>query len=350
MCRVTICLHRGLVAGLVTSALGCTPLPDGPPARPTSSRPTAAAREARPQPAAGAADLRVRAELKGAKVVQAGTTPWATAALVNTSRTTPRPVVRPGDGSESGRREPHVYWTATLDPSDGRPVAVPSELRPICGLFDGDWVQNAVLLRPGDSVPLDAPVRQVFQRPGRGTLTAHYDYRAGDPTRVRAGIPPGGLGLMAGVPAFTLASDPIEFEVVRPLDLRVRVTGRLKAGVAARLSDVLEVTLVNQSTEPAAYTPPTVGGDTQVGVAVDGPDDGPPLRISEHGAGGGRPRTLRPGEAVRFVGPGESSLGFDGRWERSRAGAVRVAAVYRTATADALIRLESEWAEVVVEE
>src|SRR5688572_24641206 len=52
-------------------------------------------------------DLHLLAELKSAGTLMAGTDPWIEVALVNTSRTVTHRVVKPGHGSEIGRREPH---------------------------------------------------------------------------------------------------------------------------------------------------------------------------------------------------------------------------------------------------
>jgi hypothetical protein len=295
------------------------------------------------------ADLRVRVELKSPKVIEAGTRPWVATALVNESKTAAHPVVRPGDGSEVGWREPHVYWTATLDRGDGKPVPVSAPDYGRCGLFAAGWPADARLLRPGDRVSLPEGPLPDFQQPRRVRLRAHYAYQAGGGQNSRSRVPPDQLGLMAGVPAFAVASDPVEFDVVRPLDVGVRVKGRLKVHTKARLSDLLEVTLANQSRAPVTCTSPTLHGDARLGLEIQGEFAGWRPSIDAERAPDGAARALKPGEAVPLLGPGAFANGLDGTWEYPVPGTVRVRAVYTTTTWKPGASIRSEWAEVRVE-
>ena len=68
--------------------------------------------------------------------IESGENPWFEMSLVNGSRRYAYPVVEPGDGSEVGWRQPHIYFTATLTAPDGATTAVPAARYGRCGLFD----------------------------------------------------------------------------------------------------------------------------------------------------------------------------------------------------------------------
>ncbi len=305
------------------------------------------------------ADLRVRVELKGPRTIQAGTEPWVSSTLVNTSLTRTHRVVRPGDGSDPGWREPHVYWTATLDRGDGKPVPVPQAEYARCGNFAGDWPTDAMPLGPRGEIPLDSwsgPLPD-FQQAGRVRLRRHYAYQAGKGRRSRCLVEAGELGLMEGVPSFEIVSAPVEFDVVRPLDVRVKVKRVLKVHQKVRLSDLIEVVLVNQSRGPVECSSPT-RYDAHLGFDIRGQFRGWGLtlndgRSSPSGGGGPAPgprRALRPGEAVSLLGPGEFVNGLDGTWEYPVEDTVRLRAVYSTPTSDEeRASIRSEWVEIRVE-
>src|SRR5436309_11581542 len=101
----------------------------------------------RPLPQQIQDDLKLELELKGDPEIYPGSYPGFEVRLVNRSKWSTHPVVRPGDGSQEGRREPHVYFTATVDRGDGRPIPVPPENYGYCGLFKWAWVQDAIELK-----------------------------------------------------------------------------------------------------------------------------------------------------------------------------------------------------------
>src|SRR4051794_23181515 len=57
-------------------------------------------------------DLKLVAQLRSKRTVDDGTDPYIELTLVNISKTFNYPVVKPGDGSEAGWRDPHVFFTA----------------------------------------------------------------------------------------------------------------------------------------------------------------------------------------------------------------------------------------------
>lgn len=312
--------------------------------------PLAAGRDARPLTADRLrADLRL--EVSPAKLgpVQAGTRVWPTATLVNTSPTVGHLVVVPSGGSEVGWREPHVYWTATIDRGDGKPVPVPEDRYARCGHFDSDWQKDVVRLGPGGRLPLGwlYPPLIDFQQAGRVQLRAHYSYRGTGGKRADP-LPPARLGRMAGVPAFEIVSDPLVFEVVRPLDVRVTVKRPLKAKQEVRLSDLLVVQLVNRSGEPVECSSPTLSGDARLRLEIEARYGWHP-ELDSRSAGGGVRRKLAPGGAVPLLGPGEFPNGLDGRWVYPAPGTVKVRAIYTTSTWTPGAWVASDWVEVTVE-
>ena len=111
----------------------------------------------------------------------------------------PYKVVLPNDGSESGWREPHVFFSAKLDGRELKPKPI---LR--CGMFAEDWKRDIVDLKPGEKIRIDDRYMPVdisidLTKPGKLELRAHYAYKGGQPD-------PGAMGK---TPAFELASDPV---------------------------------------------------------------------------------------------------------------------------------------------
>lgn len=293
-------------------------------------------------------DLRLQVELAGPKILPAGTPrSVSVTTLINTSKTATHHVVKPGDGSEVGWREPYVYWTATIDRGDGKPVPVPKEKYGRCGLFAWDWPKDAILLKPGEKLELNSWPMLEFQQAGRVSLRAHYAYRRGKPGR--SAVEKDQLGLMAGVPNFEIVSDPVVFDVVRPLDVRVKVRQALKAHVKARLSDLLEITLVNQSSEPIVCSSPTLHADARLHLEIEGEFGGWRPKLSKQRSTDGIQRQLKPGEAVSLLGPDEFANGLDGAWVYPKEGKVRLRAGFMPTTWKGNARILSDWVEVRVE-
>ena len=159
-------------------------------------------------------DLALVVKIVGPVKIAPGRSPKLEIRIVNRSKKTAHRVVLPRDGSESGWREPHVYFSAT---AGGKKV----EKKPImrCGMYAHDWHRDIVVLAPGQSVVITSgyvPVGLCLALPAKGTvrLTAHYDY-AGGKLKKGAGVPTG-PGAMGSTPAFALGSEPVEFRIAAP--------------------------------------------------------------------------------------------------------------------------------------
>ena len=294
-------------------------------------------------------DLHLLVELNDHKTIQAGTQPWVCATLVNTSKTVTHRVVRPGDGSEVGWREPYVYWTATVDCGDGKPVPLPETDYARCGLFSWDWQKDAIRLEPGAKLPLNSFQLLTFQRAGRVHLCAHYAYREGKGPQSRSPIEPGKRGLMVGVPSFEIISAPVVFDVVRPLDVRVKVKRALKVDHKTRLSDLIEVVLVNQSQETIQCVPPTLYAEARLHLEIRGTFGGWRPAISDERTANGVCRDLKPGKSIALLGVGDFANGLDGYWEYPVEDTVKLRAVYTTTTWKPGASIQSDWVEVAVE-
>lgn len=136
-------------------------------------------------------------------------------ALVNFSDN-PTFAIRPGDGSESGWREPYIHYSAERwDGKSWNKV----EPRPIgrCGLYAPGWSQDVVRLHKGDTLELGdwlPDLNSCFElSEGRYRFRLHYRYSRGLHKDYRSGLPiPESLGK---VPAFHLISDPQEIVFTR---------------------------------------------------------------------------------------------------------------------------------------
>lgn len=297
---------------------------------------------------------RLVAELSGPKTITAGAQPSVAVGLVNTSRRTTFRVVKAGHGSELGYREPHTTWTGTLDRGDGVPTPLTDVVKHgYCGTClmgsAARWPNDAVALPPGAKLWLEYPEKFEFQRPGRVRLFAHYDYKGGGPD-VAKQFPPGALDFLKDVAPFELVSNPIEFDVIRPLDVRLTVRRAVKVNQEVRLSDLLDVRLANLSAEPIACKSPTLHADARLHLEVEGKHLNRHVELTVQSTVYGVNHVLQPGEVVPVLGPGDFANGLDGGWTHPRAERVRVRVVYTTATWDRGSRIASEWVEVVVEE
>jgi hypothetical protein len=254
-----------------------------------------------------------------------------------------------------GWREPYVYFTAERVTADGEWVPAERERYSRCGVFDGDWHKDVVDLKPGERLrlgPLHGPIPPEFQLPGRVRVFGHYAYRAAGGKR---GLPrPVELrGRMRGVPLFELTSEPIEFEVFRPLDVRVRVKGPMKANVEHRLSDVLDVTVVNLTPAAVPLSDPSGYPSPHLAFELDGTLGGwRPSFYDSFGrkdpfAGSCRnlPTELPTGNEVSLLGADR----LDGAWEYPRPETVRVRASFRPGVRDKSAVVRSEWVDLRVD-
>lgn len=223
--------------------------------------------------------------------------------LRNQSSDTAYPIVMPG-----GCLEPCVSFTALVDA--GRGFTPASRLPAECGMYNSGWPQNARLLQPGEEVLFKEwvhhPARRfAFREAGRGTLTAHYSYRAGERPGYSFREPV--TGLMENIPAFKLASNVVEFTVKKPLDLIVSLKKTLPVQEVAFLSEILDVRLVNRSQEPFEIISPSASS-TPLRVGISGNCLLDVLQPTEKSDG---TMSLQPGESVELLGKGGFANGYD---------------------------------------
>jgi hypothetical protein len=196
-------------------------------------------------------DLVLVAALTSARTIQPGNRIAIDVRLENRSTDTAYRVVKPGDGSESGWREPHVWFSAQRETTDGDWEDVPRSGIGRCGLFDADWHDEVTELAPGKSLALQdwmpMPTMTLdFQKSGRVRLYAHYAYAAKAPGKGLSENPaPDGLGPMEGVEPFTLVSAPVELTVQRPFELIVEQKTPLRVGRKVALTQVIDISVKN---------------------------------------------------------------------------------------------------------
>ena len=219
-------------------------------------------------------DLVLEATLTSPKTIQPGEPVRVRSRIVNRSKTVTYKLVRPGDGSESGWREPHVFFTAeSLDPRGVR-TPVPEAGLGRCGLFDANWHDDIVSLAPGKSLDLynwmpAAHHHLRFEREGPVELRLHYRYTRGQLGKGGKALDtdrPEGTGPMGAVPAFELVSAPVRFHVLRLADVRLVVKGELEAGRSTRLSALVDLEVRNRGTDPLAVS----GAEVQIQVVHPG--------------------------------------------------------------------------------
>lgn len=254
--------------------------------------------------------------------------------LCNQSSGTAYPIVMPG-----GCLEPYMSFTALVDA--GRGFASPP-LRPSgCGTYDFGWQQNARLLQPGEAVSLrermlPPALRFAFREAGRGRLTAHYSYRAGETLGSNFREP--FTGLMAGVPAFALASNTLDFTVEKPLDLVVSVKKTLPVQEVAFLSEILDVRLVNRSQEPFEIVSPSPSS-TPLKIGISGNCLLDVLQPTKKRDG---TMSLQPGESVELLGKSGFANGYDWSLECGLPSKIELWAEYSALTPQGRISLLSD--------
>jgi hypothetical protein len=280
-------------------------------------------------------DLRLDVRLLRPKKIEPGVAVPLRMELVNTSKERTYAVVKPGDGSEVGLRTPHVFYTATVTRTDGETHPVPKAEYGRCGQFDRDRTKDIVALKPGEKLPLWRWLRPPdkmleLQEAGEVRLVVHYSCRA----------------VREGAPAFEVVSAPVVFEVVRPLEVVLKVRKPLQTRVQTRLSELFDVTLVNRSNDPVEVKSPTDSGDARLRFEIGGEFAGWRPMIGKKQAA--VTRALKPGEAAALLGAGELANGFDGTWTYPVADTVRVRAVYHRSTWKPASVIKSEWVKIRV--
>jgi hypothetical protein len=264
-------------------------------------------------------------------------------------------VVRPGDGSEMGWREPYVYFTAQREVLPEVWEDVPKGDISRCGNYDDAWDKDTTPLDPGRSMSLTerwylTPETALdLAEPGRVRIVAHYQYRRGagsswryDP---RVSVP----DELRGTPAFEVVSEPVEVRIVRPLEAVLTVKGALRVDGATAIGSELDLSLVNRSGE--AIPLPGKGEEANIFFELSdrrgewpGPWMWPKARLGEA-------RALGPGESVSILS-GEEAAGERGSWrQRDGESMLRVRAAVRLSGAgDARGRaVKSNWVEAPLE-
>jgi hypothetical protein len=280
--------------------------------------------------------LKLMATLKGDTNVKSGEQPWVEVELVNSARFTTYQVVQPGHGSEIRNREPYITWTAEIDRGDGSWIPLTEQLqRGYCGTClasSSNWLKDVITLRPGNGIAVDIPEKFHFQQTGRVRLTAHYEF-GGCVKALERGYYPSELAKLNNIPAYKLKSKPIEFNVIRPLDLRIRVKGSLKRNVKTPLSELVDVVLVNASEQPIECSSPTWHADARGVVGFDGPFSGKVQYPSDSEMGKyGITIKLMPGEEVNMIGKGKFANGLEPIIEWNNGDHLLIRAAYTTST------------------
>lgn len=293
-------------------------------------------------------DLKLIAEVESGKTFEAGKMPWIVLTLMNTSKSRAYPIVMPGDGSEMGWRDPYVHFTAKQREVNGMWVSMKPWSSGRCSLFDWNWVKDVVDIRPGQRIPIGSNhfgEQYDFQYPGKVQLVGHYAYRAMGGTNGQP-LPDKECGRMKDVPLFELVTDPVELEVVRPLDLRVRVKKSFKVGVEERVDDVIEITVTNTSDQPVEVRSPGYSGyglDVTIGPYIVRSGSERHDKITESY------KQLNPGNTATLMGGGDISGTFEGRIKLGEPGMAKVYVSYSLPTNSSIRHIIRAEAEVPVE-
>lgn len=125
-------------------------------------------------------------------------------------------MVKPGDGSEVGWREPWVWFEAERREGDGTWKTVAPPMLGRCGLYDPNWEKDALELAPGAALAIKDWVPDVgvaFQmKPGTYRVVVHYAFRGG---ATKGHLPaPGPRRVMVDVAPFEVVSKPVEVTII----------------------------------------------------------------------------------------------------------------------------------------
>jgi hypothetical protein len=275
--------------------------------------------------------------------------------LVNTSKSVTHKVVPAAEGSQHGWREPHVFWTATFVGKDG--AERPAAAAPASGdgaLFVPDWWKDVRDLEPGASLAIGSmsPPWQVFdvQEDGTLRLVAHYKWNLGRETRgdpLSGGASaPADLGGMKGVAAYDIASKPADIEVRRWFEVIAKMTGTFKAGIAAPLSSVVDVSVHSLSACVRRFDP----AEWNVAVVVDPKSETEPELTDVAPKKGAPAFELVDGATTPLLRGSPLGAGRDVTLRFDAAGKARIAVTFERSTPKDGVgpRLRSNWIEVDV--
>lgn len=198
----------------------------------------------------------------------------------NLSTTTAHPIVRPGDGSWAGRREPtmRVEWQR-FDPDRSEWVPLPGGGFMGCGVYDPEWRDEVAVLAPGESVDISLGmpafhygIRFSDHRRVRVRMYYKYDARSPEqgpnrgfrqPPAVDDPVMKAPHGAMGDTPAFELRSDWVEFAIHPPLTLTCRQIKPLPREGRIDPFDFFEVTMVNSTERPFTVFAPRDRSDAE---------------------------------------------------------------------------------------
>jgi len=154
---------------------------------------------------------------------------------------------------------------------------------------------------------------------------------------------------MKEMPAFEIVSNPIEFEVIRPLDVVVEVNNSLKKRTPTRLSDVISAYLINRSDKPVEVFSPTLTAVVRLYFVTEGKHSNvwPPGKGTLRSTYG-ISKTLQPGEKVSILGPGEFSNDIDYIWHYNGSGPVKLQVVLDKPRKKSA-RIKSNWVDITIE-
>lgn len=238
--------------------------------------------------------------------------------LTNTSKDQTHPIVKPGDGSMVGWREPHIFFTAEHLVPDGRWLPADKASSARCGNFDSEWQKDIVHLAPGQSEDLkgiDSPIYGLnFSNATTARIQAHYHYNQGKTSRDGEIIPESERGAMKDSPSFKISSSPLEVTFVHPLSLSLALKAAPKRnGREERLSDLIELKLTNDTKHPLTFVQPRKFGQSSVRIQMKSEHGGgtsPWISISNEGEP--TTETLSTSQSRKVLGASPHGMGLDG--------------------------------------
>jgi hypothetical protein len=251
-------------------------------------------------------------------------------------------VVLPGDGSEVGWREPHV-WVSTLSessPGCWQPLPAPRIVR--CGLYNRDWTRDVVAIAPGESRDVELRHRLALEQAGRVRVRAHYLWNEGRTTK---GDAPAvrSPSVMAGVPAFELTSNAVELVIERPLELELEPRPRSPgARVPTDVRELVDVRITNVTDAPQRVIRPAA---SVLRFELEGSVTTLPRGTWEH-RGPARTVTLGPGASVDLLGAQSPNPELEYFIDHPVAERVRLRATFRPRADRPDVRITSQWVEV----
>jgi len=227
-------------------------------------------------------DLVLGLSLKPSKPFLPGEDIPFTLDLRNSGKQDTHPVIKPTRLTEDGHCEPGAWFTATIDTGDGqpKPVSRRPSIVPLLAIFaaaePNRWAKHVLKLAPGETLAFDEGTPDpscdlgLFEA-GHVKLVAHYRYQGSGKTSSEPGTTKT-TGPMAGVPPFELASAPVEFDIVKPLDLVLSVRRPIKTGTEYPLWNLFDVRLENHGSEDQEIVLPTAAHGT-LSFQFEGFDD-----------------------------------------------------------------------------